>query len=192
MFKIALLIALVCSVITLIGYAHFLMQRAKIRARVEAEVLKLAERVNSYQRRIDLVETHAVDYATSLSTEGTKALYQIRNCMVCAQNLLNVLTDLTESNCFAAFAQAEQLLAGDFPERRNTLAAIEIVDSSHLPRDREWEAEIEGLLQLIGSDVGLASQRRTNSGISSRRKRKGTFLSLAEAGIKVPPRESQD
>lgn len=189
MFKIALVIALVCSVITLIGYAQFLVQRARVRARVEEEVLKLAERVNGYQRRIDLVETHAVDYATSLSTEGTKALYQIRNCMVCAQNLLNTLTELTESNCFSAFAQAEQLLAGDFPDRGNSLSAIEIVDSSHLPRDAGWEAEIEGLLQLIGSDVGLASQRRTNSGISSRRKRKGTFLSLAEAGIKLPPQD---
>lgn len=190
MFKIALLIALVCSIITLIGYGHFLLQRARVRARVESEVLKLAERVNSYQHRIDLVETHAVDYATSLSTEGTKALYQIRNCMVCAQNLLSILTELTESNCFSAFAQAEQLLAGDFPERTKSLAAIETVDASHLPRDRDWEDEIEELLQLIGSDVGHASQRRTNSGISSRRKRKGTFLSLAEAGIKVPPRES--
>lgn len=174
-----------CAGAALAMFLRYLYGRERYKHRLVLEWKAMCDRVTNVIERLALIETHAIDYSTSMSGRGTRALYEIRTLLECAHNLTAFIKELLDTDDYIGLNMAERLLNGDFPKEEEDRAAIEMVTASHIPDDPNWEQQLEELLQSIGNDISIASRLKDALEGPNRRKRRGTMQHLELARIAI-------
>lgn len=172
-----------CAFAALAVYAKYLFSRERYKRRLLNEWLDLSDRIDDFAERLHLIETHAIDYSTSMSGSGTRALFEVRTLLECALNLKQFIRDFIDTDDYTGLNMAERLLKGDFPSvEERSKPTIEMVTTQHIPDSPEWESRVEELLQIIGQDISIASKLK-DSLQHGKRKRRGTMEHLELARI---------
>jgi hypothetical protein len=169
---------------------RMLRLHARLDTSVRTKLKDLCVRIVSFEQRLNLLQEHALDYMNSLSGDGMRALYELQQILMAQRNLLAQIDQLIQRQQVEDLREADRLI--EFANSRARPAEREsnpdygtrLIDPSK-PTEvlQGWESRGEELLQLLGLDISLASENSKNCGLPRRRKRKGTSMSLQEAGI---------
>ena len=178
------LLGIACVPVILFAFAYWLQNRRRaknLRARLEI----LDEQLGSFEERLLTIETHALDYLNSLTTDGSKALYEVKELVAAGKNLADEVQELIETGDVAAFGEAEKLLRDQFPLHEEMVRKFDGSYVRRYPKFRNWKDVIENNLQQVGREVSRASNRATESGLPKRKKRQSTVVSLMQAGVRA-------
>lgn len=179
-----ILIGVACVPVLLFAIAYLLQQRR--RAKQLRAKLDVLDAINAdFEERMQTIETHALDYLNSLTNDGQKAIYEVKELISAGKNLADEVQELIESRDMGAFAEAEKLLRDDFPISEEMVRKFDGTYVRRYPKYRNWKDVIENNLQQIGREVSRASTRATQSGVPKRKKRQSTVVSLMQAGVRA-------
>ncbi|MFN8392429.1 MAG: hypothetical protein U0136_19205 [Bdellovibrionota bacterium] len=180
--------------VLIFGYAivRLLSIHERVELSVRAKFDDIQGRVASFEHRLNLLQEHALDYINSLSGDGARALYELQQLLAAQNHLLEQIAEKIALQDINALRNAEKILDAMNQKAQLTSERAELENSQvqkvYDPNDPSslrpgWESRAEELLQLLGLDISLASESSRASGIPRRRKRRGTSMSLKEAGI---------
>ena len=179
-----ILIGVACVPVLLFAIAYLLQQRR--RAKQLRAKLDVLDAINAdFEERMQTIETHALDYLNSLTNDGQKAIYEVKELISAGKNLADEVQELIESRDMGAFAEAEKLLRDDFPISEEMVRKFDGTYVRRYPKYCNWKDVIENNLQQIGREVSRASTRATQSGVPKRKKRQSTVVSLMQAGVRA-------
>ena len=180
LFELSLLIAaLCCLAILFVSVLRLVNIQQNLESSVGERFEILAEQVAEFERRIHLVQGHAMDYIHSMSGESSRALYELQTILTVQQKIIAEIEQEIAKNDSEALRRADMLLTHTIGK-----ATASTEDPTHQTDDLDhWASRSEELLQLLGFDVSLASQSMHDSGLRKGRKRNKTRLNLKEAGI---------
>ncbi len=153
----------------------------KLIVRVRRRYADLRGKVSFFQQRLTVIQTYGADYMNSMSPEGVRAMYQLQQLILTQTRLVDELKASAESDDTVSLAEADKVLVELLysPDRSSPPSESGVVRSKF---DR-WEIRFEGLLQLAGRDIAIASRAARDLGVPRRRDRQPTHTSLKAAGI---------
>lgn len=182
---IGLLLTLSALVAIVLSIAVIHARRTKNQANLEIGVQSVIRQVEHYEQRLSLIETHALNYATSLSADGIRALYMVHETLTLVQKLAEKVQLLIALGDEKALAQARLLLDPEKPCFGIPFEAIEVADPEEIKLLCGWTELIEDYLKTIGRDVSVASAKSKELH-PKRRQRSATSEHLYRAGV-LPP-----
>lgn len=179
-----ILLGVACIPVLLFTIAYGIQQRRKAK-HLRERLNVLDEVINGFEGRLLSIETHALDYMNSLTQDGSKALYEVKELISAGRNLADEVQELIETRDLSAYNEAERLLRDDFVISEEMVRKFDGSYVRRYPKYRNWKDVIENHLQQIGREVSRASTRATESGIPKRKKRQSTVVSLMQAGVRA-------
>lgn len=159
----------------------FLMRKNGLAKEIRREIVRMKASAEDFERRLGMLEGHAVDYLLSVGAEGTLELVRLKETLAKVDALANELESLRARGDFHSLGDALSLMSGqygDFSEEKQEKIKAEFVGP-------EWENEFESTLQSLGEKVQTASLVREQHQISRmKQKRKSTIATLYDIGVK--------
>lgn len=177
----ALLIAIVCTVLVLVVIGAVIVKKDSLEQRLGVQLDDLEGRFKDYQKRMSLIEAHAVDYANSLGNDGLTAVAEVRETLAAIYRTITEVGSLLATKDLGAMQEAALLISGRAPAEAKFLSGEAVATAGVLATD--WEGRLEELLQQIGSRVSSASLSAAEAGIPKREKRERTLFSLFKAKV---------
>jgi len=171
--------ALVCLAVFFFAVVRLVSVQEKLETSVGERFESLTEQVGDLERRVHLVQGHALDYMNSMSSESSRALYELQLILASQQKVIAEIEQEIAKNDSESLRRADLLLTQTI---ERATASIDDPAHQHDGLDH-WASRSEELLQLLGFDISLASQSAHDSGLRPGRKRNKTRLNLKEAGI---------
>ena len=176
LFSAAFCIIMFCyAVVRLVSIHH------QLDSAVRGKLEELQSRLGGFEKRLGLIQGHALDYMNSISGEGSKALYQLQQILISQREMIQEIESYLATQDLGALKKADRLL-------EQTLSPSSLTVNGGRDRSgntvENWESRSEELLQTLGLDISLASQSSQEAGFNRcNRKRRGTNMNLQEAGI---------
>jgi hypothetical protein len=161
-------------------------KRRQAREAIEKKLDKQKQFLNTYESRLAIVRSHAIDYLNSLGSEGARIMSEMQGEVAKMNMLADEVRRLIDIGSTSALAQANKILEGK--------ASIFIQDSGSgtasnwkFKLDKNWKKNLENLLQELGSNVASASQVAKDAGVPTFGKqfKRETIHDLKEAGIDI-------
>lgn len=178
--QILLYSAAVCVLIFCYAVVRLVSIHQRLDHAVRSKLYELQDRLEAFEKRLGLIQEHALDYMNSISGEGSRALYQLQQIISAQRELIREIEGHLAAQDINALRNADRLLEDTLHKNRMQHSEKK---TATMRLTENWEVKSEELLQTLGLDISLASQSSHDSGIPRRRKRRGTSMSLKEAGI---------
>ncbi len=176
--EIVLVVAALSCLVLFFGVVlHLLNVRVRLETSVSERYRQLVEQVGELEKRVQLIQGHALDYMHSMSGEASHALYELQVILSAQQKIISEIEQEITKNDSESLRRAEILLADTIAKATDDPDPTTGDDLDH------WASRSEQLLQVLGLDIKLASDSAHQSGLKQGRKRTKTRLNLKEAGI---------
>ena len=152
--------------------------------------IELRKRLRSYQKSCDdfekrffLVRSHAPDYILSLPPDTSKIILQFSHLIESQQQVIAQIEALLSSPRPERHQEAEKLIIA------HQVAALPSTGEEQTSSNLQWafEAEANTLLQTIGQNLYIASEKSAIFGAPKSERSKRLHAHLEEAGIIPPP-----
>ena len=140
------------------------------------------------KRRLSLIDTHALDYMTSLPSETSAQYASAKTLIDLATKVKIELESLLAVGSYGAVLEAEELLEknlGDFQTGSNSLIGMKTTVPVNC---LELERYLDDIFQKVGEDVAKASADAKLQGFKPRR-RGQTIEHLFDAGVRYVNRQ---
>jgi hypothetical protein len=195
--RIVLGVVIGSLVITMFALKAFMRFRRTLELQLRQRLGDYQLRVSEYQKRLGLIDPYASDYMNSLSPDTARALIQLRRLMGTHQRLMGYLHTLLLSRDYEKFPEALVMLdkvlsrptgtalqgGSGSPAENASSGSIDMGGEMIPSIPKNWEIQVEALLQQVGQDVFFASKKAKEIGLPRNRLRKPTIMSLTSAGI---------
>lgn len=162
--------------------ARLLLAKRSHAKQLHREFSQMRSMLSENQQRIDLIETHALDYLNSMSGRATRAFGVAKQIVLAINQVLREGEELLERGDYAALIEAEELLESRLVLKKAHLNAVQ--DGYELPdlyRD-QWGPTLDKLFQEVGNEISRASNAAREFNFS-KRDSKRTYEDLRRAGI---------
>ena len=180
--QLLLYAAALCILIFCYAVMRLVSIHSRLDGAVRGKLTELQERLSSFEHRLSLIQEHALDYMNSISGEGSRALYQLQQIIASQRELIAQIESHLASQDINALRKADRLLEETL-HKATPVGHGSKSSAAYGKLLENWESRSEELLQTLGLDISLASESSRSSGLPKRRKRRGTSMSLKEAGI---------
>ena len=159
--------------------------------RVRKLVKNRKRKLNSFQHRVRLLESHMSEYMLSLGNEPARNLLDLKGILSTQATFVENIEFWLETRNLVALEESERVLQGNPPsffEADGVSSPSESASMLFLIRvhkQEDWEKQSEELLQTFGRRIAEASRNAGKLGLKKRRDRRPTSQSLEEAGINL-------
>ncbi|MCB0359546.1 MAG: hypothetical protein KDD44_07910 [Bdellovibrionales bacterium] len=157
-------------------------EKRRRRAWLKKQLGTLDELLRENERRLQLLDVHAMDYLSALSPDATRKLTLAKDIIHALQQLRLRLERLYASDELPALIAAEELVSKPLSMKRDMTTSL--YGSKELPAlfHNQWAPTLDECFQVVGAEITAASQ--SASLLSFSKKDRGTIADLHAAGIR--------